>query len=130
MLKKIKKLKNHRFFKNLLFFLVGIFVLIVAFVIIWLSSIKIPDFHSFEDRLVSNSTKIYDRTGQILLYDLNQDVKRTNIPLAEMGDNLTSATIAIEDSGFYSHGGIKITSIIRAAIQMFYMLVELKADQP
>ena len=117
MLKKIKKLsKNRNFLKNFIFFLIGIFILITAFVIIYLSSIKIPDFHSFEDRIVASSTKIYDRTGQILLYDLNQDVKRTNIPITEMGNNIKNATISIEDSDFYNHGGIKITSIIRATL--------------
>ena len=117
MLTKIKKLsKDRNFLKNFLFFLIGIFILITAFVIIYLSSIKIPDFRSFEDRVVASSTKIYDRTGQILLYDLNQDVKRTNIPIEEMGNNIKNATISIEDSDFYNHGGIKITSIVRAVL--------------
>ena len=81
-----------------------------------LVSLKIPDFHSFEDRKVVNSTQIYDRTGQILLYNLNQDIKRTDIPLGQMSPNIKNATIAIEDSQFYSESGIRITSIIRAAL--------------
>ena len=111
-----KKRKNKKFWKNLIFFLVGGFFLIVSVLIIWISSIKIPDFHSFENRKIVNSTKIYDRTGQVLLYDLNQDIKRTSIDFAEMGSNIKNATVAVEDSGFYTHSGIKITSIIRAAI--------------
>ncbi|KKP85982.1 MAG: Penicillin-binding protein, 1A family [Candidatus Nomurabacteria bacterium GW2011_GWA1_35_8] len=102
--------------KNLLLFVVGIFILLAGVVIIWVSSLKIPDFHSFEDRKVVNSTKIYDRTGKILLYDIHQDVKRTDIPFEKMSVNIKNATIAIEDSEFYNHGGIKITSIIRAVL--------------
>jgi len=115
-IKNLKNLKNHKFAKNIFYFLLGSLVFIIAVVIIGLSSIKIPDFHSFEDRITTSSTKIYDRTGEILLYDLNQDIKRTNIPIAEMGNNIKNATISIEDSDFYNHGGIKITSIIRATI--------------
>ena len=81
---------------------------------IWISSFKIPDFHSFEDRKTINSTKIYDRTGQILLYDIHHDIKRTDILFGAMGSNIKNATVAIEDSDFYNHSGIKITSIIRA----------------
>ena len=83
---------------------------------LWIFSIKIPDFHSFETRKTVNSTKIYDRTGQILLYDINNDVKRTSISFDQMSVNIKNATVAIEDSNFYNEGGIRLTSIIRAAI--------------
>src|SRR3989338_11690957 len=106
-------------YKNLIFLILGIFVLVVGAVIFWISLLKIPDFHSFEDRQVINSTKIYDRTGKVLLYDIHQDVKRTNIPFEEMGVNIKNATVAIEDSEFYNHGGIRITSIIRAVLNNY-----------
>jgi 1A family penicillin-binding protein len=112
----LKKHKNHTRTKNILFFCAGIFILIIGAGIVWVSSIKIPDFHSFEDMKVVNSTKIYDRTGQILLYDINNDVKRTDIPFEQMGSNIKNATVAVEDASFYSHSGIKVSSIIRAAI--------------
>ncbi|MFH1608821.1 MAG: PBP1A family penicillin-binding protein [Patescibacteria group bacterium] len=116
MFKKIKKLRKHRFFKNLLLLSVGAFIIIVSIIIIWLSSIKIPDFRSFEERRTMSSVKIYDRTGEILLYDISQDIRKTDISIEEMGNNIQNATIAIEDYSFYSHNGIKITSIIRAAL--------------
>lgn len=97
-------------------FVAGICIFIFAVGIIWVSSIKVPDFRSFNDRKVINSTKIYDRTGEIALYDIHQDVKRTSILFDEMGSNIKNATVAIEDSEFYNHSGIRITSIIRATI--------------
>ena len=100
--------------KNLGLLLAGLFILFSGIVVVLLSSLKIPDFHSFEDRKVVNSTQIYDRTGKVLLYDLNQDVKRTDIPLAQMSPNIKNATVAIEDSNFYTDGGVRITSTLRA----------------
>ncbi|HUQ30148.1 MAG TPA: transglycosylase domain-containing protein, partial [Candidatus Paceibacterota bacterium] len=75
-----------------------------------------PDIASFATRQVDQSTRIYDRTGQILLYDYNRDARREIVPLAQISQNALNATIAIEDSSFYDHGGIRITSIIRAML--------------
>lgn len=113
-MEKIYKHKN--FMKNLVLFGAGAFIFMVGIVIIWLSFLRVPDFRSFEDRKLINSTKIYDRTGEILLYDIHQDVKRTNIPFDQMGSNIKNATVAVEDSEFYNHKGIRITSILRATI--------------
>ncbi|MFA6257601.1 MAG: transglycosylase domain-containing protein [Candidatus Paceibacterota bacterium] len=82
--------------------------------VILLSSLNIPDLNSFEERKIMNSTQIYDRTGEILLYDIHQDIKRTEIPFEQMGSSIKNATIAIEDAEFYTHSGVKITSTIRA----------------
>jgi len=114
MLKRV--LKNKKLLKNIILFSAGIFVLTAGIGFIWISSFKVPDFNSFEDRKVTNSTKIYDRTGEILLYDINRDIKRTSIPFADMGANIKNATVAVEDSEFYSHNGIRISSIFRATI--------------
>jgi penicillin-binding protein 1C len=117
MIKGMKKYwKNNHLRKNLMFFIAGIFILMTGFVLLWLATLKIPDFSSFEGRKVINSTKIYDRTGEIVLYDINKDVKRTNISFADMGNNIKNATVAVEDGDFYNHGGIRILSIIRATV--------------
>lgn len=88
---------------------VGIILLIVTIV-------PVPDISSFANRQVDQSTKIYDRTGQVLLYDYNRDAKRNVVSLSSISPHAIQATIAMEDSSFYEHGAIRITSFIRAAI--------------
>jgi membrane peptidoglycan carboxypeptidase len=117
-MKKIFKTK--KFWGNLLLFCASFFIIFSGIAIALLASLKIPDFHSFEDRKVSNSTQIYDRTGKILLYDIHQDIKRTDIPFEQMGANIKNATVAIEDAEFYSHGGIMFTSIVRAVLSNIF----------
>ena len=85
-----------------------------GFFALWVSSLDIPDVTSFESRKITESTKIYDRTGTVLLYDTGADVKRTVIPLSEMSPYIPEATIAIEDSNFYHNIGIEPLSILRA----------------
>ncbi len=91
-------------------------VVVISGLLIWVSTLEIPDLSSFEDRRILQSTKIYDRTGEILLYDLHQDVKRTIVPFENISRNIKNATIAIEDERFYSHFGIDLKSIVRAAV--------------
>ena len=88
----------------------------VAGLLIWIATLDIPDLSSFDERRILQSTKIYDRTGEVLLYDLHQDVRRTVIPFDEMPESIKEATIAIEDDQFYSHIGIDIAAIFRSAL--------------
>ncbi|MEK7639164.1 MAG: transglycosylase domain-containing protein [Patescibacteria group bacterium] len=102
----------------LIFGVAGV-VIVAAGLIFWVSTLQIPDLSSFEERRVLQSTKIYDRTGEVLLYDLHQDVRRTIIPLEQMSRHVKNATVAIEDDQFYKHIGIDVRAIIRAAVTNF-----------
>ncbi|MEK7650804.1 MAG: PBP1A family penicillin-binding protein [Patescibacteria group bacterium] len=83
---------------------------------LWFANLKIPSFDNFTERVVTKSTKIYDKTGKILLYDIHNNIKRQVVPLTEISKNIQSATIAIEDDRFYQHNGVMISSILRAFI--------------
>ncbi len=113
---KAKKLacfvKNNR--KKIFISLLTLFFVFCGFVALWISTFQMPDLNSFETRKVTQSTKIYDRTGKILLYDVHENTKRTIVPFENISKDLKNATVAIEDAGFYQHGGIKISSIIRS----------------
>lgn len=83
---------------------------------LWAATLKVPDIESFSQRKVEQSTKIYDRTGEVLLFDVHADIKRTVIPLEETSRNIRNTTVAIEDAEFYQHNGIKLRSIVRAIL--------------
>jgi 1A family penicillin-binding protein len=113
---KVKNIKNHKHhFLNagLVFLVLGI--LLVSFSIIWVATLRVPDFKSFDERKVARSTKIYDRNDE-LLFDIHQDIKRTVIPFEEMGDAIKDATLAIEDKDFYKHKGVQPRAFIRALV--------------
>lgn len=101
---------------DILIFSIAAGIIISALLLIWISTLEIPDLSSFEERKVLQSTKIYDRTGEILLYDLHQDVRRTIIPFEDMSSFVKNATIAIEDDQFYNHIGVRPTAILRSII--------------
>lgn len=60
------------------------------------------------------STKIFDRTGKTLLYELYGEEKREIVPLSEISDYLKQAVISAEDAKFYSHFGLDFKGILRA----------------
>ncbi len=74
----------------------------------------LPDPESIAVRKINESTKIYDRTGQILLYDIHGEEKRTIIPWEQISQNLKNATLAAEDGNFYNHGGFDVKGIVRS----------------
>lgn len=82
--------------------------------ILWASGLPLPDFETFEERKVAQSTKIYDRTGKVLLYDVHDQIRRRIVPYDEISRHVRNATVAIEDSEFYEHAGIRVTAILRA----------------
>ncbi|MBP6949090.1 MAG: penicillin-binding protein [Candidatus Pacebacteria bacterium] len=107
---------KNKFFKELLLLGLSLSVILFALFIVWISTIQLPDFNNFENRYIANSTKIYDRTGKIVLYNIHDNIKRTEVPLSEMSIFVQQATIAIEDAHFYEHFGFRPTSFIRAAL--------------
>lgn len=94
-------------------------IVLISVFIIWIATMKVPTVTSFADRKVSSSTKIYDRTGTVVLYDVHANIKRTIVNQSQISNYARQAIIAIEDRDFYSHHGIIPTSIVRAALSQF-----------
>jgi len=121
-MKKVKRWFKNNWHEIIIDICIGLFVLgLIAAggVFLWISSLEIPDLSAFEQRRVLQSTKIYDRTGEVLLYDLHQDVRRTIVPFEDISYHIKNATVAIEDDQFYKHWGVDIRAIIRAAVTNF-----------
>ncbi|GMU73805.1 MAG: penicillin-binding protein [Candidatus Campbellbacteria bacterium] len=110
----MKKTPDSR--QTLIFLALGIGAVICGFVFLWAASLRLPDFDVVADRIVRQSTKIYDRTGKVLLYDLHENIRRTVVPFDQISQDIKDATVAIEDEEFYEHRGIKITAFFRAVL--------------
>lgn len=67
-------------------------------------------------RVQSRTTKFYDRTGTVLLYELYKDQQLTFVKPDQISNNMKWATVAIEDKDFYKHGGFDIRGIIRSVV--------------
>jgi len=63
---------------------------------------------------LTESTKIFDRTGETLLYEIHGEERRTYLPPEEIPDVLRQATVAVEDSGFYEHAAFDFRGTLRA----------------
>ena len=117
---KIRSKKNNRrskkIFKTLLKLSIAMFVIGiigVTGVFIYFSK-DIPNPDKIVDRSVAESTKIYDRTGEHLLYEIHGEERRTVIKLDQISQHLINATIATEDQDFYKHHGVDFRGIARA----------------
>jgi membrane peptidoglycan carboxypeptidase len=80
---------------------------------------ELPTAEQFEELALTSfeTTKIYDRTGEHLLYEVRnpQTGDRTIVPMHDIPMHMRNATIALEDKTFYSNpAGINVEGIIRA----------------
>lgn len=112
--KKIPK----KLFKAII--LIGIIAILLAGIIsvgavAWISR-DLPTPDGVLKRNVTVSTKIYDRTGQTVLYDIHGNIKRTLVNLDQIPDLAKKAVLTAEDRNFYQHSGFSVTGIIRSAL--------------
>jgi len=91
-----------------------IFFVTTGVSVLWAVTLDIPTFDSFQARDIFESTKIYDRTGKVVLYDVHGNVKRTIVPLSDIAKTVQDATVAIEDANFFEHKGVDPKGIARA----------------
>lgn len=81
----------------------------------WISR-DLPNPNQLLEREIAQSTKIYDRSGEHVLYEISGDEKRTLVSLEDIPDHVEQATIAIEDKNFYKHGGFSFFALARTAV--------------
>ena len=116
--KRTKRANHTR--RNLIIKVVAIttvlFASISVFGVIHIANIAkgLPDPQTSGGWQMKESTKLYDRTGEVLLYEVNSEGKRTIIPFDQIPAYTKQATVAIEDKGFYEHSAIDIKGIFRA----------------
>ncbi|MGH9818179.1 MAG: transglycosylase domain-containing protein, partial [Candidatus Acidiferrales bacterium] len=76
--------------------------------------------HTVEQRLVQPTTQILDRNGRLLYEVIDPNAgKQINLDLRVLPPACVQATLATEDSRFYSHIGVDPLAILRAAWQNY-----------
>jgi len=76
----------------------------------------LPSPEGLSGRHVNESTKILDRTGENVLYEIHGEENRTAVAFDKMPKCIKDATLSAEDSEFYNHHGLDFKAIARAAI--------------
>ena len=117
---RAKKSGKRSWLVKIFLFLASIFLLFAGFAFIWFIGLEIPDVENFENRKISNSTKIYDKTGEILLYDIHDNIRRTVVDSENISQHAKNAIVAIEDHTFYEHNGVVWKSTFRAVLQTLF----------
>lgn len=74
----------------------------------------LPSPEQINSHRAAQSTKIFDRTGTVLLYEVFGEEKRTIIPWSEIPEQIKQATLAAEDARFYENPGFSWRAIARA----------------
>jgi len=82
----------------------------------------LPDVEDLKEQAAKfETTRILDREGNVLYELLDPNAgRRTYVPLEEISPFLVAATIATEDSNFYSHPGYDVMAIARS---FYYNLI-------
>lgn len=75
----------------------------------------LPDIKDISGSNLGGSISYYDRSGQTLLWQDYNAVKRIPVQSTDISKYLKDATVAVEDKDFYNHRGFDIRGITRAA---------------
>jgi 1A family penicillin-binding protein len=106
-----KKIAKNVFLVMLYVLAISMVLAVAVFIYIYL---KTPLAENLSTSNISQTTTIYDKTGQHILYELHGEENRKILPHEEIPDAIRIATIATEDNGFYGHYGVDFLSILRA----------------
>ncbi len=76
----------------------------------------LPNLRDISGNNIGGSIRYYDRTGQTLLWEDYDAVKRIPVKNDAIAQDLKDATVAIEDKDFFKHGGFDVRGITRAGV--------------
>ncbi len=104
-----------------LLLLAAVLLVGTAYAIYQYYSQDLPDPAAIGSYRPAETTRIYARDGQTLLYELvdPQGGRRTVVPFDQIPDSVKWATVAVEDANFYQNPGVDLRGIVRAVLQNY-----------
>ena len=96
----------------------GIAIVVLFIITLGVFAYFRKDLKSVDDVSGSNlggSISYYDRSGQTLLWQDYNAVKRIPVPSKQISPYMKQAVVAVEDKDFYKHRGFDIKGIVRAS---------------
>jgi len=112
-----KNTENRRIFKflKILGFCFLLFIIISFSLFIYFAK-DLPRPEKFTEKQSVQSAKIYDRSSEILLYEIFGEEKRTVVSFDKIPNYLKQAAITAEDANFYHHFGIDLKGVARSIL--------------
>lgn len=80
----------------------------------------LPNLKDISGGNIGGSMRYYDRSGQTLLWEDYDAVKRIPVKDSDISQYVKDATVAIEDKDFFKHGGFDTRGIMRAGWNNFF----------
>jgi len=111
-----KRMKSKRFWtrwQTFVFIYPAVFLLLAGLTVFLVLIFKTPSAE-LVNRKISQSTIIYDRTGEHVLYQIYGEENRQIVSHEEIPNTVRMATLAAEDDNFYHHFGVDFNGIARA----------------
>ena len=91
-----------------------------AFVAVWgyfYITRDLPRLDRVEDYRPPAVSQVYDRNGELIGEFFDPDNRRYPVSIEKVPEHVRNAFVAAEDATFYSHPGIDVVSILRAAVK-------------
>lgn len=116
-----KRLKEYWFSRDggiMALKIIGIAIVVLFILTLGVFAYFRKDLKSVDDVSGSNlggSISYYDRTGQTLLWQDYNAVKRVPVPSNQISPYMKQAIVAVEDKNFYGERGFDVKAIFRAA---------------
>ncbi len=76
----------------------------------------LPNLRDISGNNIGGSIRYYDRTGNTLLFEDYDTVKRNPVEDPDIAQVMKDATVAVEDKDFFKHGGFDVRGITRAGV--------------
>ncbi len=99
--------------------IIGASIVVLFFVAIGMFAYfrkDLPQIKDLSGDAIGGTVSYYDRTGQTLLFNDYNSVKRVPVAGNNISIYMKQATVAVEDKNFYKEGAFDVRSIIRAGV--------------